>query len=81
MMRLAYKLNSRLQGMHHFRWQRPRDVLQVRDAGAFQKTWWLEAAAAAAFERVEVRWNGKLVASLPFVRTRKLGFTSIRRTA
>ena len=41
----------------------------------FQETWWLEAAAGAALEQAEVQWDGQLVAALPFVRSRKLGFT------
>ncbi len=41
----------------------------------FQEAWWLEAAAGAALERAEVRWGGEIVASLPFIRQRVMGFT------
>ena len=41
----------------------------------FQETWWVEAAAGAALERVEVQWGGRVVASLPFIRQRRMGFT------
>ncbi len=41
----------------------------------FQEAWWVEAAAGAALERAEVRWGGQVVASLPFIRVRTMGFT------
>ena len=41
----------------------------------FQESWWVEAAAGAALERAEVRWGGQVVASLPFIRGRSMGFT------
>ena len=41
----------------------------------FQQAWWVEAAAGSALERTEVRWGGQVVASLPFVRVRTMGFT------
>ncbi len=41
----------------------------------FQQAWWVEAAAGSALERAEVRWGGQVVASLPFIRERTMGFT------
>ncbi len=41
----------------------------------FQETWWVEAAAGRSLERAEVRWGDLLVASLPFIRERSMGFT------
>ena len=41
----------------------------------FQQPWWCAAAAGTALEMAEVRWDGKLVASLPFIRRKRLGFT------
>ncbi len=41
----------------------------------FQQPWWVEAAAGRALERAEVRWGGQVVASLPFIRVKRFGFT------
>ena len=41
----------------------------------FQQPWWVEAAAGPALERAEVRWSGQVVASLPFIRVKRFGFT------
>jgi len=41
----------------------------------FQQAWWVEAAAGPALEWAEVRWSGQVVASLPFIRVRSMGFT------
>ena len=46
-----------------------------RRSSIFQEAWWVEAAAGAALERAEVRWDGRVVASLPFIRERTMGFT------
>ncbi len=46
-----------------------------RQGSIFQEAWWVEAAAGAALERAEVRWGGRVVASLPFIRHRRMGFT------
>ena len=41
----------------------------------FQQPWWVEAAAGTALQRAEVRWGGQVVASLPFIRVKRVGFT------
>ena len=44
----------------------------------FQQPWWVEAAAGSSLERAEVRWDGRVVASLPFIRERRMGFTLLQ---
>ncbi len=46
-----------------------------QQSSIFQEPWWVEAAAGRALERAEVRWDGQVVASLPFIRQRTMGFT------
>ena len=41
----------------------------------FQQSWWVEAAAGSALERAEVFWGGRVVACLPFIRVKRVGFT------
>ena len=55
--------------------QRETEVTGAVGESIFQSAWWLEAAAGVSLERAEVQWNGETVASLPFVRERRLGFT------
>ena len=44
----------------------------------FQQDWWLDAASCGTFETVEVKWDGTVVASLPFVRERCYGMRRLR---
>jgi CelD/BcsL family acetyltransferase involved in cellulose biosynthesis len=52
------------------------------DAGApeplFTSAWWLHAASAGEYETIQVKWDGKVVGALPFMRTRRLGMTCLR---
>jgi hypothetical protein len=43
----------------------------------FARSWWLDAAAPGAWERVEVHWNQQLVGSLSFCRRRRFGLRVI----
>ena len=43
----------------------------------FQEDWWLEQASGGRMEQVEVRWDGKVVGRLPFVRHKSKGMTRL----
>jgi hypothetical protein len=43
----------------------------------FQEDWWLEQASGGRMEQVEVRWDGKVVGRLPFVRQKSKGMTRL----
>ena len=43
----------------------------------FQQPWWLEAAGGSSLEWARVLWDGRVVASLAFVRQRTMGFTTL----
>jgi len=40
----------------------------------FQQSWWLQASAGDDLEQVSTLWDGKVVATLSFVRRRQFGF-------
>ena len=40
----------------------------------FEQPWWLEAMAPGQWDAIEIEKNGKIVARLPFVRQKRLGF-------
>ncbi len=44
----------------------------------FQSDWWLDAACGGAYDKVEVKWDGRVVGSLPFHLTRRAGLTRLR---
>ena len=46
-------------------------------ANLFQEDWWLETASAGRLERAEVAWDGKVVASLPFMMQNKFGMRRV----
>lgn len=50
-------------------------TMQSGATSIFQQAWWVEAAAGETLERAEVVWGGQVVASLPFIRERRYGFT------
>ncbi len=43
----------------------------------FQQTWWLEAAGGPSLEWARVSWDGRVIASLAFVRHRNWQFTTL----
>lgn len=43
----------------------------------FQEEWWLNQASGGRTEEVEVRWDGKVVGRLPFVRQKSKGMTRL----
>lgn len=47
-------------------------------AGLFQQDWWLQASGGKDLERVEVKWDGEVVAALCFVRKRFCGMRVIK---
>ena len=44
------------------------------DGPLFHQLWWLQASAGDALEQVSTLWDGKVVATLSFVRRRQFGF-------
>jgi len=49
----------------------------TRPPTLFQEEWWLQAAAGPDLEQVEVKWAGKTVGALFFVRYRRFGLRQI----
>lgn len=40
----------------------------------FEQPWWLEAVAPGQWEAIEIKRDGKIVARLPYIKTKRLGF-------
>ncbi len=52
--------------------------LRSIDRRLFQQQWWHEAAAGDLLETAEVRWDGAVVGSLPYVRDRAFGIRMLK---
>jgi hypothetical protein len=48
------------------------------DGALFQSSWWLDAASGCPCDSVSVTWNGDVVGTLHFHRSRRLGMTRLR---
>ncbi len=56
----------------------PRDAKTGIAGRLFQQDWWLQASGGDALERVEVKWDGKVVAALCFVRESVYGLRLLK---